>query len=58
MASLGPGPRRTSRPDPNATLGDAINYVGQNPSGVTYLVNAVKWVIGLVGAFLKPPMKP
>lgn len=51
-------PGKSNKPEPNATLGDAINYVGSNPAGITYLVNAVKWVIGLVGAFLKPPVKP
>lgn len=44
-------------PKPNATIGDAIGYVASNPGGVTYVVNAVKWLIGLVGAFLKPPLR-
>ena len=44
-----------TRPEPNASLSDAVNYVQTNPSGLAYLVSAVKWVIGLVGAFLKKP---
>jgi hypothetical protein len=48
---------KASPPQPSATIGDAVTYVAENPGGVTYVVNAVKWLIGLVGAFLKPPMK-
>ena len=48
---------KSNPPQPNATIGDAVNYVAQNPGGLTYVVNAVKWVIGLVGAFLKPPIR-
>lgn len=42
---------------PNATISDAVEYVSSNPSGVSYVVNAVKWLVGLVGAFLKPGIK-
>ena len=44
----------STRPDPNATISDAVDYVSKNPGGLTYVVNGVKWLIGLVGALLKP----
>lgn len=54
--SLTPPGSKGGQP-PNATLGDAVNYVSSNPSGLSYVVNAVKWVVGLVTAFLKPAIK-
>jgi hypothetical protein len=44
-------------PQANATLKDAIEYSVKNPNGLTYVVNALKFLVGLVGAFLKPPIK-
>jgi hypothetical protein len=57
MPVQAPFPKNPQPPQPNATIGDAINYVSSNPGGVTYVVNAVKWLIGLVGAFHKPPIR-
>lgn len=37
----------------NATIGDAVEYVKADPSGVGKLFAGVKWLIGLVVAFFK-----
>ncbi len=40
--------------DPNATVGDAIDYVKGDPGG---LVATLKWLAGLVVAFFRPAVK-
>ncbi len=50
MSSLNP-PGGGKKPDPNATVGDAITYVSANPSG---LVAAIKYIVGFFAALFKP----
>lgn len=45
------------KPEANATIGDAVNYVSNDPSGFGYVVQAAKWLAGLIAALLKPGIK-
>lgn len=42
------------RPDPNATIGDAINYAKKDPNA---MIAAVKWLAGFFVALFKPAVK-
>jgi len=39
---------------PNATVGDAINYAGQNPPPISYAIAVVRWCIGFFAALFAP----
>ncbi len=45
---------KVDKPDPNATVGDAITYVTSNPSA---FVQAIKTIIGFFAALFKPAAK-
>jgi hypothetical protein len=47
------GPRPVP-PKPNETLSDAIQYTTQNSSGLGYLVEAGKWLVGFFAALFRP----
>ncbi len=49
-----PNELKPNVPDPNADLGDAINYAKQDPAG---LVATLKWLAGFFVALFKPAVK-
>lgn len=40
---------------PNATISDAIEFTKQNPSGISHVINAAKWLVGFFAALLAKP---
>ncbi len=50
-------PGVTAPDKPQETIGDAVNYVANDPSGLGYVVQAAKWLAGLVMALFKPAVK-
>lgn len=53
-----PNLQKPTPPTPNATISDAINYVGQNPAGVIgAIVGGVKEIIKIIALIFKPGIK-
>lgn len=52
-----PNPLGLGGEKPKETVGDAIQYATENPSGFGYLVEAGKWLVGFFAALFRPAMK-
>jgi hypothetical protein len=55
MSQEFPGTPKPS--DPNASIGDAINYVGSNPGVVGTIIAGVKEIVTIIMLIFKPGIK-